>query len=218
MEPISILTEKHKIILNLVSQEPELVKSFYFTGGTALTEFYLHHRYSEDLDFFSKTPLENQYLSVKMHEWSEQYQFTFQSRFIEVVYIFNLTFADGEQLKVDFGYYPYKQLEKGTTYKSIPVDSELDIAINKLNTISQRTEIKDFVDLYFLLQKYSVYDLMEGVKVKFQVKVEPFLLAADMLKVEDFTYLPRMVTPLPLDTLKDYYRKQARAFGLRTII
>lgn len=25
---------------------------FYLTGGTALSRFYLHHRYSDDLDFF----------------------------------------------------------------------------------------------------------------------------------------------------------------------
>ncbi|MDR1696214.1 MAG: nucleotidyl transferase AbiEii/AbiGii toxin family protein [Endomicrobium sp.] len=28
--------------------------SFYFSGGTALSEYYLRHRYSEDLDFFRK--------------------------------------------------------------------------------------------------------------------------------------------------------------------
>ena len=26
---------------------------FYLTGGTALSRFYLNHRYSEDLDFFT---------------------------------------------------------------------------------------------------------------------------------------------------------------------
>ena len=26
--------------------------SLYLTGGTALSRFYLHHRYSDDLDFF----------------------------------------------------------------------------------------------------------------------------------------------------------------------
>ena len=32
---------------------------FYLTGGTALSRFYCHHRYSEDLDFFSSAELEN---------------------------------------------------------------------------------------------------------------------------------------------------------------
>src|SRR5947209_4431075 len=30
-----------------------LAKSFYLTGGTALAAFYLHHRDSDDLDFFT---------------------------------------------------------------------------------------------------------------------------------------------------------------------
>jgi hypothetical protein len=30
----------------------DVLQGFYLTGGTALDRFYLHHRYSEDLDFF----------------------------------------------------------------------------------------------------------------------------------------------------------------------
>lgn len=29
-------------------------RGFYLTGGTALSEFYLQHRYSDDLDFFTR--------------------------------------------------------------------------------------------------------------------------------------------------------------------
>lgn len=35
-----------------------LIKKFYLTGGTALSFFYLHHRLSIDLDFFSDTRFE----------------------------------------------------------------------------------------------------------------------------------------------------------------
>ncbi len=37
-----------------------ITNNFYLTGRTALAEFYLHHRYSEDLDFFSETEFEIQ--------------------------------------------------------------------------------------------------------------------------------------------------------------
>ena len=36
-------------VLETVFEEP---LGFYLTGGTALGRFYLHHRYSDDLDFF----------------------------------------------------------------------------------------------------------------------------------------------------------------------
>lgn len=34
-----------------------ITDNFYLTGGTALSEFYLQHRLSEDLDFFSEQEL-----------------------------------------------------------------------------------------------------------------------------------------------------------------
>ncbi len=46
----SILTPKQLNFLELVSKEKQLTSRFYFTGGTALAEFYLQHRLSEDID------------------------------------------------------------------------------------------------------------------------------------------------------------------------
>ena len=50
----SILTAHQKRILDLISKEKYFTDRFYFTGGTVLAEFYLKHRFSEDLDFFSE--------------------------------------------------------------------------------------------------------------------------------------------------------------------
>ena len=54
-----------KTILNLFQQKTlldfkksNLSKKFYLSGGTALAEFYLHHRLSEDLDFFTQDELD----------------------------------------------------------------------------------------------------------------------------------------------------------------
>ncbi len=51
----NILTPSQHFVLDLAIREEDLTDWFYFTGGTALSQFYLHHRYSEDLDFFSQT-------------------------------------------------------------------------------------------------------------------------------------------------------------------
>ena len=97
------------------------------------------------------------------------------------------------------------------------VDSLFDIAINKLITIIQRTDIKDFVDFYFLEPKFGVWDLIEGVGVKFHQKIEPYLLASDFLKVEDFEFLPKVVRPLSLEELKVFFRKLAKKVGMRAV-
>lgn len=48
----SILTLHQKDFLKEISKDRYFTQRFYFTGGTALAEFYLKHRVSEDLDFF----------------------------------------------------------------------------------------------------------------------------------------------------------------------
>lgn len=50
----TILTPKQLEFLELVKVEPEITKRFYLTGGTALAEFYLKHRLSEDVDLFTE--------------------------------------------------------------------------------------------------------------------------------------------------------------------
>ena len=217
MGEIKLNTKEQELILNEIKQSDFLRSRFYFTGGTALSSVYLHHRYSDDLDFFSKEQFDNQVLFTLVQEWSQKHDFTFQSRFVDVVYIFELVFKDQVTLKLDFAHYPVKQLEKHTVIDGINIDSQLDIAVNKLLTVSQRNEVKDFVDLYFLLEKFTIWDLREGVRVKFNVEIDPLLLAADLLKVEDFDYLPKMIKPLTSEELKSFFRQKAKEIGGKTV-
>ena len=56
-----ILSQIQLAFLGELGKQEFIRKNFYLTGGTALAAFYLGHRYSEDLDFFSEsefTPLE----------------------------------------------------------------------------------------------------------------------------------------------------------------
>ncbi len=213
MGEIHILTKDQKAFVHLVSQNEYLAKRFYFTGGTALSEYYLHHRYSDDLDFFSEQNIETDVLFPLLTDWSKELGCTFTARFIEVVYRCVLTFPSGTPLKVDFSYYPYKQLKPAKIDMGISIDSRFDIAVNKLVTLTQRQDIKDFVDCYFLWQQESFYDLIAGMEKKFRLSYDPITFASDLLMVEDFTVLPRMITPLNLDELKQFFRTKAQALG-----
>lgn len=214
MGKIPILTKEQEIILGEITKISFFKKNFYFTGGTALSAFYLQHRLSEDLDFFSEKKFDNQIILTLMQELSQKLKFEIQSNFNEVVYIFNLRFNNGAKLKVDFGYYPYKKIAaERLIFEDFKLDSLRDIATNKLLTISQRTDIKDFVDLYFLLNEFTVWDLIDGIKFKFRIKIEPFIVAGDFLKIEGFEVLPKMIKPLKLEELKDFFRDKAKKLG-----
>lgn len=217
MGNLQVIIQEQKIILDEVRRNEFLRSHFYFTGGTALSACYLRHRYSDDLDFFSQEKFDNLVIFTLVQEWSKKHKFSFQSQFVEVTYIFDLLFKGQSHLKVDFAYYPYKQLERRLKLDNLDVDSLLDIAVNKLLLVSQRTEVKDLVDLYFLLQKFSVWDLIQGVKIKFNIELEPFLLGADFLKIEDFDYLPKMIEPLSLDELKSFFRQKAKEVGMKAV-
>jgi len=215
---MSILTPQQKQILDQIEKSQFIVSNFYFTGGTVLSEFYLKHRYSEDLDFFSEEKFDFDLVLMEINKWAKDLNFTFTRQVKEVVDIYILKFNDKDTLKLDFGYYPYRRVGKSIKYQEITVDSEFDIAINKLATINQRSSVKDFVDLYFLLDKFTIWDLMEGVKVKFRMELEPWLLGSDLeYAAKDFENLPRMIKPLTLEKLKFFFRQEARELGQKAV-
>lgn len=217
MGQISIITKEQQKILDEINKSQYLVSNFYFTGGTALSKYYLQHRYSDDLDFFSEKKIDQQLIFSIVSSWKNKLGFSFKSRFIEVVYRFEISF-NNNFIKLDFGYYPYPRLKTGKKINNINIDSLFDIAVNKLLTINQRTDIKDFVDLYFLLKKFTLWDLIYGVETKFKQKIELLILSEDFLKVDDFQNLPKMIKSLTLSQLKKFFRSQAIKLGKRSVI
>lgn len=211
------LTPKQRIIFDEVKNSDFIKENFYFTGGAALSAVYLHHRESEDLDFFSEKQFDNLSILNLLTGWGKKYNFKFLLKENEAVKIYLLEFTDGEALEVDFEYYPYPKVKKRQILESVQVDSLLDIAVNKLSTIMQRTEAKDFVDLYFLLKEFTIWDLMGGVGIKFRMKADPFLVGINCFKVDTFDVLPKMLVPLELDELKDFYRDLAKKLGMKAV-
>jgi len=210
-------TPLQQSIFETITKHPLLPKTFYFTGGTALSVAYLHHRESEDLDFFSETDFDDEQISDVVNSIASSlgaiYRFTRHYR----ARIFELVKKNNVLIKIDFVYHPHKRLEKGVDIEGFPVDSLRDIATNKLLTINQRTEIKDFVDLYFLLEEFTIWDLLYAVKAKYNMEFDIILVGADFMKAENFKFLPKMTMPLTLEELKSFFRKKAKQIGRRTV-
>ncbi len=217
MGKVTILNTKQKLLLDEFSKDPFLSTHFYFTGGTALSLYYLQHRESVDLDFFSREPFDPQDVIEKVASWKEKYNCTVDYTQVVNTHIFQLTFSNSQTVKIDFVLYPHRQVKESKVINGIAVDSLMDIAVNKLLTVEQRSEVKDFVDLYFLLKEFTIWDLMEGVKVKFKIRLDPMVIGSDFLKVEDFEYLPKMIKDLDLETLKSVFRQKAKELSKRSV-
>lgn len=133
------------------------IKDFYLAGGTALA-LQLGHRKSVDLDFFiEKLPPRETILDNLVGK--------------EVTILLSDETGLNINLrntKVSFLQYPYPMLEPSIDYEGIRLSGILDIACMKLNAVTQRGEKKDFYDLFEILKKYSLENLLTAFAKKFE--------------------------------------------------
>jgi len=195
--------------LELVSKDKQITKRFYLTGGTALAEFYLQHRLSEDIDLFTEKEEVNQILVdtfLKKASLELPIVEIKKSQFLGLVSYF-LIFKDGEKLKVDFNYYPFPRINKGKKFRNLDVDSIYDIAVNKIQTMFTRTRSRDFVDLYFIMQSfnYSLDQLIRDSKVKFDWHIDKVTLASQFVKVKEIRDLPTMLVPFNQKNMEKFF-------------
>ncbi len=91
MEQITIITQEQKLLLDKFRQDKFLSSNFYFTGGTALSLYYLQHRKSIDLDFFSESEFDPQIIFDIVTAWGGELNSRVDYLVIEKTQIFNLT-------------------------------------------------------------------------------------------------------------------------------
>jgi len=126
---------------------------FYLTGGTALSRCYLHHRYSDDLDFFVNNEL-------NFAKLVEKILINLNKEFKVNVVIRSESYISlmiNDELKVDFVNdvtYKYGKLEKQKIYSN--VDNLENILSNKLSALISRDEPKDVVDILMIFKKIKV--------------------------------------------------------------
>lgn len=222
MEKVKISTDEltftplQQAIFDKFAQDRHL-KQFYFTGGTALSAIYLHHRESEDMDFFSERDFSNSITDEFVQKVAKSTKTKIQFNQIEGTRMYQLTRSKIPVIKIDFNFYPYKRLEKGRKINGVEIDSLRDIGVNKLQTIISRTQIKDFVDFYFLLKQFTLWDLIYGLEPKFNMEFDYFLVSNALFKIRGFERLPKMLVPLTLKELKDFYKELAKRVGMRVV-
>lgn len=210
-------TPFQKIVFDKISQEKSLRDKFYFGGGTALSVFYLNHRYSIDLDFFSENEFDKDVVIKFINSLSTQLGTSVKMTKKEMVMWFELQ-KGKETLKVDFLNFPYPRVDKSLVYQGIEVDSPKDIGANKLLLLNLTEEPKDYVDLYFILkEKCSIWDLIEIVRVKFKLDLDLISLGEDFMNAKKIKFLPKMIKPLTLKELKSFFKIQAAKLGTKII-
>lgn len=208
---MTVLTEHQKEILRYLGKT-ELKDSFFFTGGTALAAFYLEHRYSEDLDFFTSNSDSIRSVSSILDRISSDLKIEIKIRrmihsFIEVF----LKFQDGEGIKMDFALDSPFRFEAPKRFENygIEVDSLRDLGANKISALFDRAESKDFVDAFFLQKEFQPMDKLIADAKEKHIGIEDYWLAQAFEQVQSLTFLPRMIKPVALEQLKQFFLAEA---------
>jgi hypothetical protein len=98
-------------------------------------------------------------------------------------------------------------------YKRVAVDGLRDITANKLSTIIDRTQGKDFVDLFFLLRRPDV-ELDRGIAdchQKFGWPSLRYALQERLLACERIQTFPETDPSISAEELRAFFRKTARS-------
>lgn len=212
----TILTETQKKVIATIAKEPNL-ENFYLSGGTTLSAYYFKHRFSDDLDFFIFEEPDVIFLrgfAEKLKTTLNAKSLTFERLYDRNIIFFNL---DQEELKIEFTKYPFPHLEEPLIKDGIKIDSLRDIAANKLVTILDRFDPKDFVDFYFLLQTFKLEDIRKDTEEKFNTQIDDIFLGSELAKVKRIEGLPKMIKTITIQELKDFFTAIAKTLGSKIL-
>ncbi len=144
-------------LLTQLSAQPEL-QGMRLVGGTALALQY-GHRQSIDLDFFGHLQVSMDDIVLMAHRLGSV-TITNQSSTILQMEL--------NGIKVDVvNYRCYDWIDAPIVEDGITLASPKDIAALKINAIEGRGTRKDFVDVYLLLQHYSLAQILDFYKQKY---------------------------------------------------
>ncbi len=173
---------------------PQL-NDFYLVGGTALA-LQIGHRNSIDIDLFIQEEFDDEeIISVVKEHFS----------FNEIYHRKNTIIGLINDVKVDFIKHSYPFLNPPIIEEGIKFLSKEDIVAMKLHAIIQSGKrLKDFIDIYFLLEYFSMEEMIHFFTQKYSY-ANPLIALKAVAYFDDIDENidpPNLLKPLPLDKIK----------------
>jgi len=193
-------SKRRKVFYNLknISNKAVLI------GGTALA-LQIKHRKSIDFDLIFDKPIEKNLLHAV--------NLTFKEHQIlpEIDSPNELTVKLDENIKITYFHYPYPNLHPLIKTEHINLYSLYDLASNKAHTVGRRGEWKDYVDLYFLLEKerLNIGQIIKETEKRFHGEFNDKLFWEQLVywdDIKDFE-IEFIGKPIPKEEIQEYFKK-----------
>lgn len=154
-----ILDSNRKKLLPKLSFTSQL--KFYMAGGTALA-LQIGHRTSIDFDFYRQ----EEFKKAEFRNKFEDAFFDYKLKFLrDDKNTFELQIND---IHLSCFYYPYDLIRNVVHVGGVNVASIEDIAAMKMIAIVQRGTFRDFVDMYYLINKFGLPKILELTSDKYK--------------------------------------------------
>lgn len=201
---ISAINPETKKVLEKIKSS-NLAKDFYLAGGTALA-IQLGHRESIDLDWFSAKifsgfQIKNSLSALGKFELVSEEE--------------NALHGILDSVRVSFLFYPYANQFPLINFLGVKIADEKDISAMKISAMSSRGSKKDFIDLYFLLKKYSIDQLLDWFSKKFKaINYNKLHIFKSFLYFEtaDAEPIPKMLKTVSWEEIKKDLTEKVRLF------
>lgn len=173
-------------IITLAQQIQKQFPHFYLAGGTAIMLKY-NHRISYDLDFFNFKEFSYNRLVKKVIPLYQNQIDKWERKEDNIDFFIN-------GIKVSFGFFPFKNLEKIETIHEIKVAGDFDLFLNKPYVAGRRIDPKDPFDAAYLYNQHNWDNnyIIQGFEKKFKGQSYKIYLGA-LLSFEDYGELPAWI-------------------------
>lgn len=182
----------------------ECLSGTRLVGGTGLALQY-GHRMSVDIDLFGETEEDDEAVKEILRQ-SGQLTILKASKNIKIYAI--------DRIKVDIIHYSYPWIAPCIEEDGIRLASPQDIAAMKVNAIEGRGTKKDFIDMYNLLQHYTLEEILSFYRQKYpENSIFRALMSLSYFEDADAQLMPKMFIQTTWEEMKANIRKQVEAYS-----
>ena len=192
-DPFIISPKTFQLIQEL--QSMACLIDFYLVGGTALA-LQLGHRNSIDIDLFTQKDFDD---TALIEDISNEYNFK------EIFRRKNTIISLVDNIKTDFIRHGYPFIKPPKIEEGIRFLGLEDIAAMKLHAIVQSGKrLKDFIDIYFLLQHLTMAEIIGYYETKYTFSNAVIALKALNYfdDIDEEMDPPKMIVPISIIEIK----------------
>jgi len=198
------ITSETLELLKAVQQRPEL-EALRLVGGTGFA-LQTGHRRSIDLDFFGELQPDEYELINILNNIGKTEPISLSK---------NIKIFQVNGIKVDFVNYPFPWLKPPISEDLLRLAAIEDIAAMKLEAVTGRGTRKDFIDVFFLLNYFTLTEIIEFYKAKFNTESE-FMMLRSLVYFEDAEKdeFPQMLKEVSWNNIKYLIKNAVKNYKL----